>query len=251
VAGCPGTIKGIKTIQVANDDHLFLQPDAPIDFAYLPLMEPHGVYHQCRNPRHLALTFDDGILGEKTEKILDTLRSKGAKATFFLVGSTVASASQVKNRQLVKRIVHEGHDIGSHTQDHEILPFLDSDGVKRQVEETHRILLEVSELEEIIFFRAPGGQLSLNVLEILRKYYGHIIHWSHDSKDYVFGENGGTYSLDFAKEKIPRAGEEKGGPIVLYHDFPTSTVEQLGAIIKTLTDKGYKLVTMQECLGMS
>jgi len=56
----------------------------------------------------MALTFDDGP-NEETEKLLDILKQKGVKATFFLVGS------QIDGREhIVKRIIDEGHDVGVH-----------------------------------------------------------------------------------------------------------------------------------------
>jgi peptidoglycan/xylan/chitin deacetylase (PgdA/CDA1 family) len=56
----------------------------------------------------MALTFDDGP-NEETEKLLDILKEKNAKATFFIVGSRIAGRENI-----VKRIIDEGHDIGVH-----------------------------------------------------------------------------------------------------------------------------------------
>ncbi len=61
----------------------------------------------------MALTFDDGPSAEWTPKILDILKQKGVKATFFIVGENGET-----NPGLVQRILAEGHEIGNHTFTH-------------------------------------------------------------------------------------------------------------------------------------
>ena len=61
----------------------------------------------------VALTFDDGPDPRTTPLILDTLRERGVRATFFVVGRQVA-----ENPGLLRRIVAEGHAVGNHTYDH-------------------------------------------------------------------------------------------------------------------------------------
>jgi peptidoglycan/xylan/chitin deacetylase (PgdA/CDA1 family) len=63
--------------------------------------------------REVWLTIDDGPDPESTPKVLELLRSHGAKATFFLVGERVA-----RHPDLARRIVAEGHTIGNHSHTH-------------------------------------------------------------------------------------------------------------------------------------
>lgn len=70
----------------------------------------------CRNRaagRVVALTFDDGPDPEMTPRVLDQLRERGVRATFFLVG-----AKAERHPELVRRIAAEGHDTGIHTWEH-------------------------------------------------------------------------------------------------------------------------------------
>ena len=70
----------------------------------------------CRNRaagRVVALTFDDGPDPEMTPHVLDLLRERGVRATFFLVG-----AKAERHPELVRRIAAEGHDTGIHTWEH-------------------------------------------------------------------------------------------------------------------------------------
>ncbi|TMQ86150.1 bi-functional transferase/deacetylase, partial [Actinomadura soli] len=61
----------------------------------------------------IALTFDDGPDPVWTPRLLDVLRRHNAHATFFTVGARVA-----ENPGLTRRILREGHEIGSHTYTH-------------------------------------------------------------------------------------------------------------------------------------
>jgi peptidoglycan/xylan/chitin deacetylase (PgdA/CDA1 family) len=56
--------------------------------------------------RVLALTYDDGPTG-LTPQLLDLLRRRGARATFFMLGRHAQLRSDI-----VDRVVAEGHDIG-------------------------------------------------------------------------------------------------------------------------------------------
>ena len=67
------------------------------------------------NDREVVLTFDDGPLPPYTTRILDTLASNCAKATFFIVGRMASSSPE-----LVRRAYREGHTIGTHTENHPI-----------------------------------------------------------------------------------------------------------------------------------
>ncbi len=65
------------------------------------------------DPNAIAFTFDDGPDPQWTPRVLDLLALHGARATFFVVGQRAA-----EHPDLVRRIVAEGHAIGSHTYGH-------------------------------------------------------------------------------------------------------------------------------------
>src|SRR5262252_7437126 len=65
------------------------------------------------NDHEVVLTFDDGPLPPRTNKVLDILAAECVKATFFLVGKMAAAyPSQVRRER------DEGHTIATHTQTH-------------------------------------------------------------------------------------------------------------------------------------
>ncbi|SDJ19469.1 polysaccharide deacetylase family protein, partial [Alteribacillus bidgolensis] len=64
------------------------------------------------NKKRVALTFDDGPEDTYTPQILEILKRKGVKATFFVVGERVKEYPE-----RLRQIYREGHAIGNHTWD--------------------------------------------------------------------------------------------------------------------------------------
>jgi peptidoglycan/xylan/chitin deacetylase (PgdA/CDA1 family) len=64
--------------------------------------------------RRLVLTFDDGPMAKKTPRILDLLKRRRVKATFFVVGRVIHAGTY----RFVRRIVKEGHTLGNHSHHH-------------------------------------------------------------------------------------------------------------------------------------
>ena len=76
--------------------------------------------HACSQSadRGVTFTFDDGP-GKYTAELLDVLRELGIRATFFVCGNAA-----LRSPDLVKRMVAEGHEVGSHTFSHQNLTHL-------------------------------------------------------------------------------------------------------------------------------
>ena len=74
------------------------------------------VYSWNTNDKNIALTFDDGPSGRYTRQLLDGLRDRGVKATFFPIGENVKA-----HPELVKMAALQGHEIGNHTYTHPYL----------------------------------------------------------------------------------------------------------------------------------
>jgi peptidoglycan/xylan/chitin deacetylase (PgdA/CDA1 family) len=66
--------------------------------------------------RTLALTFDDGPDPRWTPQVLDVLRRHRVHGTFFVIGSRV-----IRNAGLTRRIIAEGHEIGTHSFTHPLM----------------------------------------------------------------------------------------------------------------------------------
>ncbi|MBQ1374931.1 MAG: polysaccharide deacetylase family protein, partial [Clostridia bacterium] len=78
-------------------------------FSLLPAYTPAA---NSTPTKLVALTFDDGP-SKYTPRLLDGLKERGAKATFFMLGNCANTYPAT-----VKRAYEEGHQIASHTYDH-------------------------------------------------------------------------------------------------------------------------------------
>lgn len=117
-------------------------------------------------PKTMYLTFDDGPSAENTNAILDILKERDIKATFFLVGENV-----LKHPEVARRIAAEGHTIGIHCNCHVYEDiYADADSYIEDFEEAYRIIYEVTGVE-VKLFRFPGG--SINAYN--KKVYKEII----------------------------------------------------------------------------
>lgn len=183
----------------------------------------------------VALTFDDGPLGESTAEILGILREKNAKATFFVVGEQVE-----KYPKLVEQEIAEGHEVGNHSYSHPELTKLRKGKIKEELDKTEKAILKVAPKPTL--FRPPGGFYNDTILQLNRDNEYITILWSIDPFDWrspSVGEIVDTILKDI-----------KPGSIILLHDgkYPSATPEAVEFIIDSLQSRGYQFVTISELL---
>ncbi len=202
-----------------------------------------------RDDKLVALTFDDGPDPVYTPQILDILAEKGAKATFFIVGS-----AGVVNGDLLRRIYRDGHDIGNHTFTHVNSSEVPGEYLKFELTATQR-LLEATVGARTHLFRPPFARdlepQTIDAAEALKisSGLGYVtIGMGVDPKD---------WARPFARQIADRTIEgirRRDGNVVLLHDSGgsrTPTITALPIIIDTLKADGYRFVTIHELLGMS
>lgn len=83
-----------------------------VSFLLTPYAKTYSAEHVSQSKKQIALTFDDGP-GKHTQQLLDGLRERNVKASFFLMGSKVE-----KRPEIVKTMHDDGHLIGCHTWSH-------------------------------------------------------------------------------------------------------------------------------------
>lgn len=181
----------------------------------------------------IALTFDDGPDLKYTPPILDILKEKGVKATFFVVGSQVE-----KYPDVVKRMVEEGHALGNHSYNHKDLTKLNKTQIIKQIELTDKAIKAATGAYPKAF-RAPYGALNAQVKKVLEEKGRYHVGWSVDTRDWA-----GT-SIDKMRENIKTNSKDKG--IILLHSFGgkhiQNTVDMLADVIDDLEKLGYSFVT--------
>jgi peptidoglycan/xylan/chitin deacetylase (PgdA/CDA1 family) len=179
----------------------------------------------------IALTFDDGPHPTITEKILDILHKNNVVATFFVLGE---KADDEEN--IVKSIVEEGHEVGSHGYGHPQFNKIPKASVEHDICDALNITKQY--VSDIRWFRPPYGIITKDLKKILKKNNLNLSLWNIDGQDWK------KKGPDFIFSRIK--SEYKNGGIILLHDIHEDTATILPEIIKFLKEKGYKFKTLSQ-----
>lgn len=186
---------------------------------------------------HIALTFDDGPHATLTPKLLDTLRARNVKATFYVIGRNVNA-----NPEVAKRIVGEGHEIANHTWSHPSLSKLSAAGVSSELGRAHEEISKVTNVTTANM-RPPYGAVNGRVRQIAKDEFGYsTIMWSVDPLDWKY-RNSARVSSQLIAGAAP-------GAILLCHDIHPTTVAAIPRTVDQLLAKGFEFVTVSELLAM-
>ena len=189
--------------------------------------DPHGVENALK--KEIALTFDDGPHPVYTKLLLDGLRERGVKATFFLVGQNLDG-----NEDLVRQMKEDGHLIGNHSQKHMQLTKESAKDACSQIQCTNEKLESITG-ETPHYIRPPYGSWS-EELECMVPMT--VVLWDIDPLDWKVQN-----TRQIVNHVVKRA---KDGSIVLLHDSYETSVEAALEIIDTLSANGYNFVTADE-----
>ena len=190
---------------------------------------PMGTKAGAADGKLIALTFDDGP-GPYTARLLDGLKERGVKVTFFNLGQRAESYPD-----LVRRIVAEGHQLASHTYSHQDLPSIDFNAAMEEINRTTRVFNETLGTSGTYFLRAPYGNTDPYIRCSLNCP---VIYWSVDTEDWRY------LNADRVKRNI--LNDSFDGAIVLCHDIYSSTVTGALAAVDELKSRGYEFVTVRE-----
>lgn len=196
----------------------------------LRLMEQELMEQSQAHPE-VALTFDDGPSPKYTPLLLDGLKERNVRATFFLLGKNVK-----ENQELVQRMQAEGHLLGNHTYNHVQLNKIPETTARQEILKTNNEIYEATgKYPE--YMRPPYGAWKKNMelcVEMLP------VFWDIDTLDWK------SQNVDAI---LKAAGEEpEDGSIILMHDEYQTSVEAALLLIDRLKEKGYEFVTVDELI---
>ena len=196
----------------------------------LRLMDQELMEQSQAHPE-VALTFDDGPSPKYTPLLLDGLKERNVRATFFLLGKNVK-----ENQELVQRMQAEGHLLGNHTYNHVQLNKIPETTARQEILKTNNEIYEATgKYPE--YMRPPYGAWKKNMelcVEMLP------VFWDIDTLDWK------SQNVDAI---LKAAGEEpEDGSIILMHDEYQTSVEAALLIIDRLKEKGYEFVTVDELI---
>ncbi|HTE57852.1 MAG TPA: polysaccharide deacetylase family protein [Verrucomicrobiae bacterium] len=203
---------------------------APATVVFAELSPPKPAL-DCAVRACLALTFDDGP-GEHTAALLDTLAAHQASATFFMLGSQA-----VKYPNVVRRVAHEGHEIGNHSWGHANFGPMQQVHIAADIAHAQQSFKDLGVTPRLM--RPPYG---IHTPAVQQATEMSLAYWNIDPKDWDAKD---PHAL--AQAVIALA---KPGGIVVMHDIKSVTVAAATEFVATLKQH-YQLVTVSQLMGLS
>ena len=182
-------------------------------------------------PPRIALTFDDGPNARYTPMLLDGLKKRNIRASFFLIGENIEG-----NEDILLQMRKDGHLIGNHTWDHVQLDKIPAEKARLEIEKTNNRIYEASGIYPS-YVRPPFGawikdmELSVTMLPVF---------WDVDTLDWQSKNIDSILSI--AQKQV------HDGSIILMHDGYQTSVDAALKIADLFTEKGYVFVTADQLL---
>jgi|GEM_PF-338442 len=183
--------------------------------------------------KEVILTFDDGPMPGKTDRVLEILDQYGVKATFLMVGQMASSYPAV-----AARVVNHGHSIGGHTYNHANLA---NAGTNRALADiaTGNAAVTRATGTPIGFFRFPYLADTGALRNSVAARGMVILDVDIDTKDYFKSSPETIAARTMAQVRARRKG------IILMHDIHRRTAAMLPLLLSQLKAGGYKVVALQ------
>jgi len=186
----------------------------------------------------IAITFDDGPDPKNTPRLLQMLKERNIKATFFLIGRSVETYPQI-----VREIVAQGHEVGNHTWDHKDLSRLSDAAALDELQKTHDAIIAACNVTPTLF-RPPYGNCKLSQRKwIFEKFHYPAIIWEVDPDDWKKGATS-------QKVHDTIVNNTKAGSIILCHDIHATTVDAMPSTLDDLIVRGFQFKTISEMIQL-
>ncbi|MGA9672221.1 MAG: glycosyltransferase [Terracidiphilus sp.] len=216
----------------------------------------YTVQYYGYHPNQVAISFDDGPDPKWTPKILNILKQKNVKGTFFLIGAEAA-----ENIGLMQRVAREGHEIGNHTYTHPDISNISTQQLDLQVKLTQRLFASKLGVEPL-YFRPPydideepeTDDQASPVVPIQND--GYIVIGSKIDTD-DWDEHPHKSPVDITRSvlsqlEIMKTKPQFRGSVILMHDGGgdrQATVDALPVLIDSLRAHGYTIVPVSALMG--
>ena len=187
--------------------------------------------------KFIAMTFDDGPHPQNTPRLLDMLRARNIKATFYVVGRNAELYPQI-----VRRTVAEGHEIGNHSFTHRLFSKLSDSEIRDELSRTRDAIGRAAGVQPRTLRPPYGGMLQRQREWVYAEFGYPTILWSVDPLDWRRpGANAVCARI---------LSGTTAGSIVLAHDLHGQSVDAMPATLDGLLRRGFKFVTVSQLLAM-
>jgi peptidoglycan/xylan/chitin deacetylase (PgdA/CDA1 family) len=233
-------------------------------------------------PATIYLTFDDGPAPE-TSAILDVLKEKGVRATFFLnafdrhlPARDIAKSNRfIAYKDVLLRMIADGHVLGNHTFSHRDLSTLSADQINWQFDMVQKCLDEAlgTDSPRLTLVRPPFGspwmghwntlEQRLKVAAVMEARGVTVINWtnawdSSDSIDWVMGESQRMTNANFVPtteytnkqnrelHRLLAHADGQTSAVILFHDTHPTSLDILATVIDKYKALGYTFATLDQ-----
>lgn len=192
------------------------------------------IYSVDRADNKIAISFDCAYGADYTDSLLATLNEYNVKCTFFVVKFWVD-----KYPDKVKKIIENGHEIGTHSSTHPNMSKLSSEKIKEELTLSIDAITSLTNTP-VNLFRPPFGDYDNDVITIAESLKLYTIQWDVDSLDWK----------DLSASEITKrvVNKTKSGSIILCHNNGLNTHKALPYILSNLKQKGYEFVKISELI---
>lgn len=177
----------------------------------------------------VALTFDDGPSPTQTPRLLQILREKNVKVTFFVVGNRAQ-----KSPEILRQEEAEGHEVASHTMTHANLKRSTVEAIKWEAAAMNGVFTDILGHGPSLT-RPPYGNISNDTRIYINQP---LILWTVDPEDWKYKD------ANVVHRNVIRNTFD--GAIILMHDIHATTVDAVARVIDDLKAAGYEFMTVSE-----
>ncbi len=189
------------------------------------------------NGPFIAMTFDDGPHPRNTPRLLEMLRQRNIKATFYVVGT-----NSKRYPDMLREMVAEGHEIGNHTVNHLGLSRLSADKIRRELGGAHEAVLSATGVPPTTV-RPPYGSVTKAQKQWIFDEFGYTtVLWSVDPRDWQ------RPGVSVVARRIVEGA--RNGSIILAHDIHKPTIDAMPSALDELLRRGYRFVTVSQLMAM-
>ena len=210
-----------------------VRPPLPSEASFI---EKYDACYIGRDEKVIYLTFDAGYSNENLIKVLDVLKEKDVKASFFLNGGIFKYESDA-----VKRIHGDGHLVCNHTENHKNMSNVsDFETYKYEVEKVAERFRELTGDEMGRFLRPPMGEFNEKSLEYNKQLGYKTVFWSLAYADW---DNNKQPDCEKAFNTVME--RTHNGAIILLHPTSATNAKILGRLIDAWREQGYSFETLE------
>ncbi|HVZ15906.1 MAG TPA: polysaccharide deacetylase family protein, partial [Terriglobales bacterium] len=243
--------KGKRSVTVDSSSNL-VTGQKIVSFPSPYVLDEYG----SRDPKKISITFDDGPDPDWTPKILDVLKEKNVKGTFFVIGMEAE-----KYPNLLQRYYDEGHEIGNHSFTHPDISDISKPYIEFELNLTEMLFASRIGAKTILFRppysidQEPDTADQVRPLELTQSLGYLTIGDKLDPNDWRDNPRRSAQEItDDVLSHLPpcKPNDQRCGNILLLHDGGgdrSQTVKALPMIIDGLRQRGFELVPVSELIG--